>query len=120
MKKIHIGLQLYSVREDCARNMPGTLEAVANMGYEGVEFAGYHGYSAEELSKILGDLGLKVAGSHVGIETLMGGELHETIEFNEALGNRYLIVPGLPEEMFQGRMGRDRQIDELYIREGKG
>ena len=39
MARIPIGLQLYSVREDCARDLPGTLAAVAKMGYQGVECA---------------------------------------------------------------------------------
>jgi sugar phosphate isomerase/epimerase len=98
MAGIPIALQLYSVREDCARDLEGTLEAVADMGYEGVEFAGYHGRSAEELRGMLDELGLRVAGTHVGIDTLMGRELDRSIEFNRALGNRFLIVPSLPEE----------------------
>jgi sugar phosphate isomerase/epimerase len=99
MAKIKIALQLWSVREDCARDLKGTLEAVAKMGYEGVEFAGYYGRTADELKKILEDLGLEVAGTHIGIDTLMGEKLKETIEFNRILGNKYLIVPWLPEEM---------------------
>jgi len=103
MKRIPIALQLYSVREDCARDLYGTLEAVAKMGYEGVEFAGYHGRTAEELRKILEDLGLKVVGSHLRIDTLMGDELKKTVEFNKILGNKYLIVPILPEKMRQSK-----------------
>jgi len=99
MKKIPIALQLYSVREDCARDLYGTLEAVARMGYEGVEFAGYHGRTAGELRKMLEDLGLEVVGSHLRIDTLMGDELKKTVEFNKVLGNKYLVVPSLPEEM---------------------
>ena len=99
MRKIPVALQLYSVREDCSRDLYGTLEAVANMGYDGVEFAGYYGRTAEELKEILDDLGLKVAGSHVGINTLMGDDLEKTISFNKTLGNKYLIVPALPEKM---------------------
>jgi len=98
MAKIPIALQLYSVREDCARDLSGTLEAVADMGYDGVEFAGYYGRSAEELRRLLDDLGLKVAGTHIGIDTLLGDELNRTIEFNRTLGNKFLIVPWLPEE----------------------
>lgn len=94
-----IALQLYSVREDCSRDLLGTLEAVANMGYDGVEFAGYYGRSAHELRKILDNLGLKVAGTHIGIQTLLRDELERTVEFNHILGNKFLIVPGLPEEM---------------------
>ena len=98
MSKIPVALQLYSVREDFARDLPGTLRAVANMGYDGVEFAGYHGRSAEELRKLVDDLGLQVAGTHIGIDTLLGDELEKTVEFNRVLGNRFLVVPSLPEE----------------------
>ena len=48
MAKIPIGLQLYSVRHDCERDLPGTLKAVAKMGYDGVDFAGYYDYEAKE------------------------------------------------------------------------
>ena len=99
MAKIPVALQLYSVREDCARDLSGTLKAVAEIGYDGVEFAGYYGRSAEELRGMLDDLELRVAGTHIGIHTLLGEELQRSIEFNRALGNRFLIVPSLPEEM---------------------
>lgn len=103
MARIPIALQLYSVREDCARDLPGTLAAVAKMGYEGVEFAGYHGRSAQELRQMLDDLGLKVAGTHIGLETLLGDELERTVEFNQVLGNKFLIVPGLAEQYRSSR-----------------
>ena len=99
VKRIPVALQLYSVRGNCAWDLPGTLEAVAEMGYEGVEFAGYHGRGAGELRGMLDDLGLKVAGTHVSIQTLLDEELERSIEFNRALENRFLIVPSLPEEM---------------------
>jgi len=98
MANIPIGLQLYSVREDCARDLPGVLKAVADMGYAGVEFAGYHGYGAHDLRRLLDDVGLKCCGSHIGLETLLGEALPRTIEYNLALGNRYLVVPGLAEK----------------------
>lgn len=98
MARIPIALQLYSVRDACAKDFAGTLKRVARMGYEGVEFAGYHGVGAKELKGMLDDLGLKVAGTHIGLDTLLGDELERTVEFNGTLRNRYLIVPGLPEE----------------------
>lgn len=98
MARIPIALQLYSVREDCAKDLPGVLKALAEMGYEGVEFAGYYDYSAEELRKMLDDVGLKVAGTHTGLDTLLGDQFEPTVEFHQTLGNKFLIVPGLPEE----------------------
>ena len=96
--RIPIALQLYSVRDDCAGDLSLTLQAVAQMGYEGVEFAGYYDRTAEELRDMCEDLGLKVAGTHTGLNTLLGDELAKTVEFNQTLGNPYLIVPGLSEE----------------------
>ena len=37
-KKYPIGLELYSVRDELARDLPNTLRTVAKMGYEVVEF----------------------------------------------------------------------------------
>jgi sugar phosphate isomerase/epimerase len=90
-----IALQLYSVREDCARDLPGVLKAVAKMGYKGVEFAGYHKFDAKTLRKMLDDNGLKAAGAHIGIETMLGSDLDATIAFHKEIGNHLLIVPGL-------------------------
>jgi len=97
-RRFPIGLQLYSVREDCKRDLPGTIVAVAKMGYKGVEFAGYYDRTAKQLRKMLDDNGLVCCGTHTGLDTLLGDNLARTIEFNKTLGNKYLIVPGLPEK----------------------
>ena len=94
-KRIPIGLQLYSVRGDCGKNLVGTIEAVGKMGYEGVEFAGYHGKTAQELKKLLADNGLKCCGTHTDLGALRGDNLKRTVEFHQALGNKFLIVPGM-------------------------
>jgi sugar phosphate isomerase/epimerase len=103
MGKLPIALQLYSVREDAARDLAGVLEQVARMGYDGVEFAGFYGHDAATVKKLLDDTGLKVAGAHVGIDTLLGDELERSVEFHKTIGNRFLIVPGLPESRRNSR-----------------
>ena len=103
MARIPIALQLYSIRRDCERDLPGTLKKVADMGYEGVEFAGFYGYSAPELRRILDDVGLPCVGSHTRFADLQGDALQETVAYNQILGNRFLICPGLPEERRNSR-----------------
>lgn len=103
MAQIPIALQLYSVREDAARDLPGVLQAVAKMGYDGVEFAGYYGHDAKAIRAMLDDTGLKVAGAHVGLDTLLGDELERSVEFHQILGNTFLIVPGLHESRRNSR-----------------
>ena len=103
MSKIPIALQLYSVREDGARDLPGTLEAVAKMGYEGVEFAGYYGYEAKEIRQLCDGVGLPIVSTHIGLDTLLGDELKRTVEFHHILGCNFLIVPGLDESRRNSR-----------------
>ena len=91
-----IALQIYSVRDDAARDLAAVLEAVARMGYVGVEFAGFYGNDAPTVKRLLDANNLQVAGAHVGIEALLGDELEKTVAFHREIGNRFLIVPGLP------------------------
>jgi len=95
-KKLPIALQLYSVRGDCAKDFDAALAQVAKMGFEGVEFAGYHKYDrkAKELRQKLDDLNLKVAATHIGTDSFRGAALQRTIEFHQIIGCRFLIVPG--------------------------
>jgi sugar phosphate isomerase/epimerase len=73
------------------------------MGYVGVEFAGYYDRSADQLRKMLDDNGLVCCGTHTGLDTLLGDKLQPTIEFNKTLGNKYLVVPSLPEKYTASR-----------------
>lgn len=69
------------------------LRAVSQIGYKGVEFAGYHGKTAKELRGLLDDNGLVCCGTHTPYESILENQLEKTIEFNQVLGNKYLIVP---------------------------
>ncbi len=91
-----IALQLYSVRGDCGKDFDAVLEKVARMGFEGVEFAGYHKYGGKgaELRKKLDDLGLVAAGTHIGTGSFRGDNLQKTIDFHQTIGCKYLCVPG--------------------------
>ena len=97
-KKVPIALQLYSLRGD-KRPFPEVLKAVAEIGYDGVEFAGYHNFSGEALRKILDDNGLKAAGTHTGLKQLDDKNFNATVELHQALGAKFVNVPGMPESM---------------------
>jgi sugar phosphate isomerase/epimerase len=97
-KKIPIAVQVYSVRQIAQADTAGVLAQIAKLGYQGVEFAGYYGHSAQDIKKILDDNGLKAAGSHIGLETLLGDNLAKTMEFNHTIGNKNLIVPGFAQK----------------------
>ena len=89
---IPVALQLYTVRDECAKDFSGTLEKVAKMGYAGVEFAGYGGYSAADLKARLEKLGLMPVGSHVDL-SLLEKDLNAVISFCGELGSTYIVCP---------------------------
>jgi sugar phosphate isomerase/epimerase len=70
----------------------GTLKKLAEMGYTGVEFAGYGGLSAQEMKQVLDDNGLKSVGSHIGLDALTN-RLDEEIAYNKLIGSEYIVCP---------------------------
>ncbi|QDU72064.1 sugar phosphate isomerase/epimerase family protein [Mucisphaera calidilacus] len=99
MSSIPFALQLYSIREHAKQDILDAIKQVASWGYEGVEFAGFHGATPAEIKKLLDDLGLRAAGSHVALETLEGDELNKTLDEHLAVGCTNLVVPYIPEEL---------------------
>jgi sugar phosphate isomerase/epimerase len=119
--KIPVGLQLYSIREQCAKDLPGMLTAVSKIGYKGVEFAGYHGKTAKELRKMLDDNGLVCCGTHTPYDTIKTEKLKETIEFNQTIGNKYLIVPWMEGKSKQDWLDKAKEFNDVAAKvKGEG
>lgn len=112
-KTIPVGVQLYSVRENCKTDFPGTIAAIARMGYAGVEFAGYWDHSATEIRKWLDDDGIVACGSHTPYEMVQPDKLQTTIEFNQTLGNHFIIVPDMSGKTRQQWLDRAKEFNEL-------
>jgi sugar phosphate isomerase/epimerase len=91
-------LQLYSLRKETAADAEGTVRSVKDLGYDGVETAGDYGWTAARWCEVLSASGLTVVGAHLGLPVLEGA-LDRQMEFQAAIGNRRLIVPGLAREL---------------------
>jgi sugar phosphate isomerase/epimerase len=112
-KRIPVGLQMYSLREQCKTDLPGMLAAVAKIGYKGVEFAGYHGRSAKDLRKMLDDNGIVACGTHTPYDSVLGDKLKETVEFNRVIGNKFLIVPWMTGKTKQEWLDKAKLFNEI-------
>jgi sugar phosphate isomerase/epimerase len=93
------GVQLYSVRDELAKDLWGTLRKVKAMGYDGVEFFWEFNRTAQELKAALDDTGLVCCGWHTPWHYVQPSNLMATITYNKILGNDELTVPGLPGDM---------------------
>lgn len=85
-----IALQLYSVRDDLAKDFYGTVKQVKEMGYDGVELAGLGHMDPKEVRKMLDELGLKMNSSHVPTDEMQreGG----LARYKQA-GCDYVVIP---------------------------
>lgn len=92
-----VALELYTVRDETQRDFAGTLRRVAEMGYPGVEFAGYGGLSEQAMTALLAETGLKVPGTHVGLDALTGEQLDASIHYCRAINCPLMVLPSLPQ-----------------------
>ncbi|HOQ44099.1 MAG TPA: TIM barrel protein [Bryobacteraceae bacterium] len=93
-----VALQLYSLRNECKADLPGTLAANAKMGFSGVGWFGWGGYfnrSPKELRMMLDDNNLKTCSDHIHVFALQGDRFKRTIELHQTLGNKLLTLSDL-------------------------
>lgn len=111
-----IGLQLYSIKEDCAEDFLGAIAKVAEIGYDGVEFAGYYDTPADTLKQHLADHNIAAAGTHIGVPALEN-ELGDVIDYADAIGCPAVINPGFRIDE-SDPVGTVNHIAELFNRAG--
>jgi len=122
MKNIPVAVQMYTLREESEKDFAGTLKKVAELGFDGVEFAGYGGLSVKEVKIILDDLGLRAAASHIPLEQLETN-LSQVIEDMKILGSKYIVCPYLmpdrrSEQDYQALISLLNQAGETCQRDG--
>lgn len=113
MKKMPIAYQLYSAKQEMKQDLVGTLRQVKELGFAGVEFAGFFGRSAAEIKQILDEIGLVPVSSHVAL-SLLEGDLEEVLRFHQELGCSYIVVPWLGEVDRPGGTGFAKSLRSLH------
>ncbi|MDO8686109.1 MAG: sugar phosphate isomerase/epimerase [Clostridiales bacterium] len=97
MKKIPVGLQVYTVNDQMQKDYAGTIEKIVRMGYDEIEIGGFGPFSIDEWNALLKKLNIKITSNHVALE-LMEASFNHIAEFNLAIGNKNLVCPVLREE----------------------
>ncbi len=99
-----VAIQVYSVRDDAAADLRGTLEKIKKMGYDGVEFAGLYENSPEEIKKMCEEIGLVPISAHVPYKDMVK-DPEGVLSQYATIGCRFVAVPYLvPED----RPGTDK------------
>ena len=85
-----VGVQLYTVNAELAKDIPGTLKAVKGAGYDIVETAGTQGKTAAEYKLLIEAAGLKIRSAHTNMPKLIDN-LDKEINEALALGAEWLV-----------------------------
>jgi sugar phosphate isomerase/epimerase len=106
-----LGVQLYTVRDQAARDLPSVLERIRKIGYQEVEtYWDVYGHPAVELRRMISDHGLRVPSGHFDY-----AGLESKIEYAKTLGVEYMICPMLPESMWGDLDGFKRAAGQFNI-----
>ena len=85
------GIQLWTVKDDMAKDPAVTLKALGRMGYKRVEGAGWHGRTAAQFRKMLADAGLQMTSAHYGLRDLID-KTDASLAFAKEVGVRYVVA----------------------------
>ncbi len=91
-KKISFALQINSVAGYAQKDFATTMARAVDLGFQGVEFAGYYNLKPEFIRKVLDDCHLKAVGTHLVIQDLLADNFEKTVTFNKIIGNEHLII----------------------------
>lgn len=100
--KLPVGLELYSVRGELAKNPEATVRAVAQMGYQVVEFyAPYFDWTesqTKQMKKLMDDLGIRCLSTHNNESYLSAQNLSRARDMNLILGSKYIVQSSTSEK----------------------
>ncbi|MCC6342748.1 MAG: sugar phosphate isomerase/epimerase [Bryobacterales bacterium] len=95
-KRIPVGLELYSVRDELKKDLMDTVRGVAKMGYQGVEFfSPYYDWSldyAREVRKLLDGLGIHCYSTHNSSRNFDAANIGKAIELNSIIGSKFIVM----------------------------
>ncbi len=109
-----LGVQLYTLRSEMEGRVEQTLERVAAIGYQEVEFAGYFGHSPTEIRGMLARTGLRSPATHIqpAFETDAWARILD--DANE-IGHEYVVVASIPRSMRADLDGWRRTAEAMLV-----
>lgn len=111
MATLPIALQLYTIRDAMEKDFEGTLRKVKEFGYDGVEFAGLFGRSAESVKALCEEIGLIPVSAHVPFADMVENT-DEILDEYKKLCN-YVVVPYMPDDQRPGKDGFSQTLIDI-------
>lgn len=109
-----VAVQLYSVRDEMQQDFLGTLKAIKNMGYQGVEFAGLFDFTPQQVRDMVQAVGLVPISAHVPLADLLA-DPDGVVGAYQTIGCEYIAVPYVTPERRPGAEGFAQTIADIKM-----
>ncbi len=96
-----IAVQIYSVRNEAKADLKGTLKAIKEMGYDGVEFAGLYDLAPEDIRDMCREIGLVPISAHVPFMDMVKNP-NGVLSQYATIGCKYVAIPSMPADWRPG------------------
>ena len=95
-KPIPVGIELYSVRDELAKDLMSTVRTVAKMGYEVMEFfSPYYQWTpeyAKQVRKLMDEVGVRCLSTHTSASVFTPEGMKKAIELNQIIGSQTIVM----------------------------
>lgn len=109
-----VAVQLYSIRDEVAKDMKAALIKVKEMGYQGVEFAGLFGNKPADIKAMCAEIGLVPISAHVPIDEMVKAP-EETVSAYAEIGCKFIVVPYVIEERRPGGSKFEQTLEDMKM-----
>lgn len=117
-KPAPVGLELYSLRAQFAKDVPGTMKKVKAMGFREVEVAGTYGLSVAEFRKLLDANGIKAISTGSDFKRLQENP-QAVADEAKALGARYVVCAWVPHNGDDFTIEDAKKAVDVFNKAGK-
>ena len=116
--KLPVAIQVYSLRDEASADFEGTLAKIKELGYDGVEFAGLYGHTAEEVRDLCKKYDLNPISAHVPFFDMLKNPDGLFAQY-AAIGCKYVAIPSISAEWRPGTTNFDCYAFDIIAMLGK-
>ncbi len=113
MESRPIAYQIYSARSEAEKDLTFVFAALKDMGYDGVEFAGFYGHSADDIAALLARYDLRPISSHVPVQAIQADPFG-VLSYHRRIGCPYIAIPYLEDAHRPGKPGFSGMLRLIY------
>lgn len=109
---VPLGIQLWTVKDEAAKDLEGTMKQLYALGFREIEFAGFYGKTAAEIGALMKGIGFKLVSMHAGADDI-AAKGDSIIADAKTLGLTYIICSSPMSDAAKAKLEWAKKMDAL-------